>query len=207
MAEFSGAAVACVRGERQVFAGVDFHVARGGALVLTGPNGAGKSSLLRLMAGLAPPAAGVIAWDRTPIGDEPEEHRARIHYLGHLDAIKPTLTVAENVAYAAELRGAPIGRDRLARALSAFGLERLADLPARYLSQGQRRRTALARLLAAPALLWLLDEPTLALDTAAHDALAAALADHQRAGGLVAVATHAPAALADAATLDLGPHG
>lgn len=206
MAEFSGASLVCVRGERQVFAGVDFRVASGGALVLAGPNGAGKSSLLRLMAGLAPSAAGAIFWDQTPIDDDREAHHARLHYLGHQDAIKPTLTVAENVAYVAELRGAPVERDRVVRALSAFGLDLLADLPARYLSQGQRRRTALARLLAAPAALWLLDEPTLALDAAAHDALAAALADHRRDGGLVVVATHA-AALAGAATLELGARG
>lgn len=204
MAEFFGEALVCVRGERQVFAGVEFRLASGGALILAGPNGAGKSSLLRLMAGLAPAAGGVIVWDRTPIADDPDAHRARLHYVGHLDAVKPTLTVAENVAYAAELRGAPAARPLLAQALSRFGLEALADLPARYLSQGQRRRTALARLLAAPGELWLLDEPTLALDAAAHDALAAALATHRRDGGMVVAATHAPIALADAATLDLG---
>ncbi len=204
MAEFSGASLVCVRGERQVFADVDFRVTSGGALVLTGANGAGKSSLLRLMAGLAPTAGGAIYWDQAPIDDDPEAHHARLHYLGHQDAIKPTLTVAENVRYVAELRGAPVERQRAARALSAFGLDPFADLPARYLSQGQRRRTALARLLAAPAALWLLDEPTLALDAAAQDALAVALADHRRNGGLVVVATHAAIALAGAATLELG---
>ena len=207
MAEFSGEALVCVRGERQVFAGVHFRVASGDALVLAGPNGAGKTSLLRLMAGLAPAAGGVIAWDRKPIADDPDAHRTRVHYVGHLDAVKATLTVAENVAYAAELRGAPMARTRLAQALSRFGLESLADLPARYLSQGQRRRAALARLLAAPAALWLLDEPTLALDAAAQEALAAAFAEHRRDGGLVVVATHAPIALAGAATLELGPPG
>src|SRR5262245_24320711 len=104
---FSGADLACLRGERLVFRGLAFALAAGGALLLHGPNGSGKSSLMRLMAGLGTPAQGTIAWDGQPIDDDPEAHRARLHYVGHLDAVKPTLTVAENIAFQAALRGAP----------------------------------------------------------------------------------------------------
>lgn len=204
MSEFAGIGLTCVRGERQVFTGVDFDVGAGGALVLAGPNGSGKSSLLRLMAGLAPPAAGTIVWDGVPVVEDPEAHRARLHYLGHLDALKPTLTVAENVASAVTLRGQAVGSAEVASALDGFGLAGLGDLPARYLSQGQRRRAALARLLAAPAPLWLLDEPTLALDFDSVERLGAAIARHRRAGGRVVVATHVNLELASAETLRLG---
>jgi heme exporter protein A len=204
MSEFSGEGLVCVRGGRQVFAGLEFRIKDGEALVLTGPNGSGKSSLLRLMAGLAPPEAGTIAWDGVSIADDPEGHSARLHYVGHLDALKPTLTVSENVAYAAGLRGVAIDEADIARALGAFGLLALGDLPARYLSQGQRRRTALARLLAAPAPLWLLDEPTLALDQDALARLDAAIVAHRRAGGRIAVATHARLDLEAATRLELG---
>ena len=204
MSEFAGIGLTCVRGERQVFTGVDFDVGAGGALVLAGPNGSGKSSLLRLMAGLAPPAAGTIVWDGVPVVEDPEAHRARLHYLGHLDALKPTLTVAENVASAVTLRGQAVGSAEVASALYGLGLAGLGDLPARYLSQGQRRRAALARLLAAPAPLWLLDEPTLALDFDSVERLGAAIARHRRAGGRVVVATHVSLELASAETLRLG---
>lgn len=204
MAEFAGEALVCVRGERQVFAGVAFRLAASGALILRGPNGAGKSSLLRLMAGLMPPAVGHLSWDGTPIDRDPEAHRARLHYVGHLDAIKATLTVAENVAFPASLRHGALDDAPVASALAAFGLDDLADLPARYLSQGQRRRVALARLLAAPARLWLLDEPTLALDAASHEALVSVIAAHRAKGGLLVAATHAAIELPDAVTLALG---
>jgi heme exporter protein A len=204
MPEFAGIGLTCVRGERQVFVGVDFRIRDGGALVLSGPNGSGKSSLLRLMAGLAPPAAGAIVWDGVPVVEDPEAHRARLHYVGHLDALKATLTVAENVMSAAALRGQAVGTSDVAAALEGFGLAGLADLPARYLSQGQRRRTALARLLAAPAPLWLLDEPTLALDRESVERLGAAIARHRRTGGRVVVATHVSLELATAETLMLG---
>jgi heme exporter protein A len=194
-AEFAGEALTCLRGERLVFEKLSFRARPGEALLLTGPNGSGKSSLLRLMAGLLPPAAGRLLWGEDAIADDPEAHRARLHYVGHLDALKPALTVAENLSFYAALRGVPADDAALERAMDAFRIDRLADTPARFLSQGQRRRVALARLLAAPAPLWLLDEPTLALDDAALAALAAVLISHLAAGGHVIAATHASIAV------------
>jgi heme exporter protein A len=194
-ADFAGEALTCLRGERLVFEKLSFRARPGEALLLTGPNGSGKSSLLRLMAGLLPPAAGRLLWGEDAIADDPEAHRARLHYVGHLDALKPALTVAENLSFYAALRGVPADDAALEHAMEAFRIDRLADTPARFLSQGQRRRTALARLLAAPAPLWLLDEPTLALDDAALAALAAVLISHLAAGGHVIAATHASIAV------------
>jgi heme exporter protein A len=202
-ADFAGEALTCLRGERLVFENLSFRAHAGEALLLTGPNGSGKSSLLRLMAGLLAPAAGRLTWDGAAIADDPEDHRARLHYVGHLDALKPALTAVENLAFYAALRGRPAAAATLDRALARFRLDRLADTPARFLSQGQRRRTALARLLVAPAALWLLDEPTLALDDASLAALGAVLTDHLAAGGHVVAATHAPIAVARAQRLEL----
>jgi heme exporter protein A len=201
--EFAGTGLACVRGERLVFENLAFRAAAGEALLLTGPNGSGKSSLLRLMAGLLQPEAGRLEWDGRAVRDDPDAHRARIHYVGHLDAMKPALTLAENLAFYAALRGHGTAPSAIADALARFDLERLADTPARFLSQGQRRRGALARLLAAPAPLWLLDEPTLALDDASQARLGAVLADHLSGGGHIVAATHAPIALAAARRLEL----
>jgi heme exporter protein A len=198
---FEGRGLACRRGERLVFEGLDFALASGGALLLTGPNGSGKSSLLRLMAGLTPPLAGALAWDGSPIAEDPALHRARLHFIGHQDALKPVLTVAETLGFNAALREAP--RDRVLPALQKFHLEALADWPCRVLSAGQRRRLALARLLASPAPLWLLDEPTTGLDEASTKDLLAAIAEHRSSGGMVVIATHLPLPLAGAATLSL----
>ena len=202
MTLFEGRAVVCVRGERRVFAGLDFAISAGGLLVLTGPNGSGKSSLLRVMAGLLRPAQGALYWGGTPVADDPEAQRDRLHYLGHLDAVKPVLTAAENLAFWAALHGGAAAE--VARALAAFDLTALARVPGRMLSAGQKRRVALARLLAAPAEVWLLDEPTVGLDTASLARLGAAIAEHRAAGGRVVAATHAPLDAEGAETLDLG---
>jgi len=203
-ARLSARGLTCDRGERRVFAHVGFEVRPGGLLAVVGPNGAGKSSLLRLLAGLLPPAGGVIAWNGHAVADEPEAHRARLHYIGHLDALKPALTPAEMLAFDAALRGQRTGASAISAALDAFGLARFADLPARFLSQGQRRRAALARLVATPAPLWLLDEPTLALDADSVARLTAVLARHRGAGGLAVIATHGGLDLGAHDTLDLG---
>lgn len=201
-ADFSGTGLACVRGERLVFEELSFRTRTGEALLLTGPNGSGKSSLLRLMAGLIAPTAGRLEWNGVPVSDDPDAHRARLHYVGHLDALKPALTVSENLEFYAALHGRDAGG--IGEALAAFDLERLRATPARFLSQGQRRRAALARLLAAPAPLWLLDEPTLGLDDASLGRLAAALSAHLAGGGCIVAATHAPIAIANAHRLELG---
>lgn len=205
MAEFAGRDLVCVRGERLVFEGLGFAVAAGEALLLMGPNGSGKSSLMRLMAGLLAPAAGRIDWDGGDIGDDPEAHRARLAYVGPLDAVKPTLTVAENLRFWRDLRdlAARESEGAIDAALGRFGLIGLAALPARYLSTGQRRRLALARLLTAPAALWLLDEPTLGLDRDAVEALTAVVAAHCDGGGRAVIATHAELALPRARLLTL----
>lgn len=203
-ARLSANGLTCDRGERRVFSHLGFAVGAGEALAVVGPNGSGKSSLLRLLAGLLPPAGGEIAWNGAAVADDPEAHRARLHYVGHADALKPTLTPAEMLGFQAGLRGQRLGDAAVLSALDAFGLAALADLPARFLSQGQRRRAALARLVATPAPLWLLDEPTLGLDAESLARLTAVLARHRSAGGLVVVATHGGLELGPHATLDMG---
>jgi heme exporter protein A len=195
--------LACRRGERLVFTGVTFRVPRGGALLLLGPNGSGKSSLLRVLAGLTPIEAGRLLWDGAPVRDDPAAHRARIRFIGHQDAVKPALTVAENLAFWAGLQDG--GTTAVDAALARMGLDRLADWPSRFLSAGQRRRLALARLLVKPAPIWLLDEPTTGLDRDSVAGFEAALAAHREAGGLVIASTHVPLGLTDVRSLTLGP--
>tara|TARA_R110002110_G_scaffold5489_1_gene28362 strand:- start:4248 stop:4922 length:675 start_codon:yes stop_codon:yes gene_type:complete len=200
---FSGTGLACIRSDRIVFAGLDFAVSPGGALVLAGPNGSGKSSLLRLMAGIAPPAAGEIVWQGTPVSDDPERFFAHMHYVGHRDAVKPALTVRENLAFHAAMRP---GKANIETALESAGLSALADLPARMLSAGQSRRLTLARILATPAPLWLLDEPTVALDYRAVDRLRAAIDAHRAGGGMIVASTNVPLGIDDADTVDMAAH-
>lgn len=203
-AQLSASGLVCDRGERRVFAGVDLTVGRGGALAVVGRNGSGKSTLLRLLAGLLPPTAGTVSWAGQPVADDPDAHRSRLHYLGHQDALKPALTPAETLRFQAELHGRRLDRTAIVAALEAFDLGRLADLPARFLSQGQRRRAALARFVATPAPLWLLDEPTLGLDVESVDLLEMAIDRHRSTGGIAVVATHGGLDLGAHATLDLG---
>lgn len=191
MSDFRGEALACVRSGWPVFAGLDFAVAAGDALVLVGPNGAGKSSLLRMMAGLLRPASGRLLWEGEPV-DDGGRHEMRLHYVGHADAVKQTSTVAETLAFWARLRGVPATATaaRIEAALAAFGIGHLATLPGGFLSQGQRRRVSLARLLLGEAVLWLLDEPRTALDAAAQVLLDRAIARHRAGGGIVVAALH-----------------
>ncbi len=186
--------VAAFRGERLVLHDLSFHVADGGALLLLGANGSGKSTLLRVLAGLKRPDAGRVTWR----GQDAREQPATVAYLGHLDAIKPGLTALENLTLAAR-----VGQGSAAAALEAVELSPLADLPARLLSAGQKRRLALARLVVSRAGLWLLDEPTLGLDVASVGRLGVLLASHRAAGGVVVTATHLPLPLDDPAELRL----
>ena len=189
-----GEDLACRRGERRVFAGLSFRLPPGGALVLTGANGSGKTSLLRLLAGLILPAAGRLVWGSAPIEHDPAAHRARLHYLGHQDGVKPDLTPRETLAFWAALRGCRT--PRLDEALGAFALAPVADWPCRWLSAGQRRRLALARLCATTAPLWLLDEPISALDHENQVRLEEVIAAHRAAGGRIVVTTHMPIEIA-----------
>lgn len=197
--------LACRRGGRLVFEAVSLALEPGEAVLVVGANGSGKTSLLRLLAGLAEPAAGRIEWQGRDTASDPAEHAQRVHLVGFADGLKGLLTVAENLALQAALLGA--GADRLAAALVAFDLEPLADRPARSLSAGQRRRLALARLVAVPRPLWLLDEPGVALDRASRDRLEAAIEVHRAGGGIAVVASHGDVALRDPLVLELGADG
>jgi heme exporter protein A len=199
-----GEALACRRGGRLVFAGIDFSLEAGGALLLTGGNGSGKSSLLRLLATLLVPAAGRLSWRGEPVAADPARYRAALDYVGHLDAIKPTLTGRETLRFWAALRGA--ANPAIDAALDRFGLTAAADWPCRLLSAGQRRRLALARLVAVPRPIWLLDEPTAALDDDGETRLIAAIAEHRAQGGRLVVATHQPLTMPGARTIRLDEH-
>jgi len=197
---FAGTNLVCLRGERLVFTDLNFTLDAGQALLLRGPNGSGKSSLLRVLAGLIRPEAGRLTWGGAKITEDPVAHRARLHFVGHLDALKPPLGVAEMLGFWAGMRG---DTGKVAQALDYFRLTRLASAPCRLLSAGERKRLALARLLASPAELWLLDEPTSGLDAAAETDLMHAIARHRAGGGRVVLATHGPLPIEDAETLAL----
>src|SRR5690242_16174382 len=194
----SGRGVTCVRGGREVFSGLDFEVGSGEALAVTGHNGSGKTSLLRLVAGLLMPADGTIALE----GGEAElTLPEQAHYLGHRDALKPALSVMENLSFWRNfLGGEAFDADA---SLKAVGLDHAAHLPAAYLSAGQRRRLSLARLLAVRRPVWLLDEPTAALDAAGQELFAGLMRDHLARGGLILAATHGPLGI-DARELRMG---
>ncbi len=204
-ADLVGEGLACRRGERRVFTGLSFRLPPGGALVLTGTNGSGKTSLLRLLAGLIPPIAGWLAWGGSPIEHDLAAHRAQLHYVGHQDGVKPGLTPRETLAFWAALRGCDVRRAAppIEAALAAFALGPVADWPCRWLSAGQRRRLALARLSATEAPLWLLDEPISALDQENQVRLEEVIAAHRAGGGRIVLATHIPVEIEDAASLVL----
>jgi heme exporter protein A len=187
--------LACVRGSRRLFDGLSFSVKAGQALALEGANGAGKTSLLRLIAGFLPQAAGrvFVTENGQEIADGEERGRF-IGWLGHHDALKASFTVAEQLAFFGKLYG---GNGDQAALLEQVGLTRQAELPCRYLSAGQRRRLGLARLLLSQRPLWLLDEPFAALDTAGKGLVARLIALHCGQGGMVIAATHEPLGLSN----------
>ncbi|MBU6448747.1 MAG: heme ABC exporter ATP-binding protein CcmA [Rhodospirillales bacterium] len=176
------------RGDRLILNGISFSLAPGGILILRGANGAGKSSLLRALAGLTPLAAGELLWDNLPALADREAHAARIGWLGHQDAVKSALTPAEQVPQTA---------------LALVELEKFADLPARFLSAGQKRRLAIARVVAAEKPLWLLDEPTTGLDAASVDRFLELCAAQRQRGGMVIASTHTPLDLPNMQVLTL----
>jgi heme exporter protein A len=194
-----GDKLSAVRGGRTLFADLSFAVAGGEALLVSGPNGAGKTTLLRTIAGFVRPATGKIALEEAA-PDHPLSEQC--HYVGHLNAVKASLTVAENATFWGRFLGNT--RGRLDAALETFGLLTLRDIPAGYLSAGQRRRLGLTRLLLAERSLWLLDEPTASLDDAAQQILTRVVNGHLAAGGLVVSATHVSLAFACGRELRLG---
>jgi heme exporter protein A len=184
--------LAVERGGRVVFCNVSFVIESGESLIVTGRNGAGKSTLLRAIAGFLPLRGGEISL--TP---PPEESIAEnIHYIGHADALKGALTVAENLSFFASLLRTGQGGLAVSDALAEVGLAHLTDIPAAYLSAGQKRRASLAKLRVAPRPVWLLDEPSNALDAASQRTMEAIMAAHLASGGIIVAATHAPLELA-----------
>lgn len=182
--------VACLRGDRLLFEGLSFALEAGGAALLTGPNGAGKSSLMRIAAGLLPASAGTV------------EREGGIAFTGETTALDPRLPLAQALGFWAKLDGATPAD--VVAALDRMAIANLAQVPVRMFSTGQRKRAALARVIAGRAAIWLLDEPGNGLDTASLDRLADAMAAHREAGGIVIVATHQPLALPGAVEIPLG---
>lgn len=181
----------CVRGDRRVFDGVAFELTNGGLLQVSGPNGSGKTSLLRIVCGLLQPASGSIQWNGRGIRAHGEEYNQSLAYVGHLNAVKDELRVGENLRLGAQLAGVPASDQAVSATLDEFAFRGLERLPCKFLSQGQRRRLALARLrLSGTRALWVLDEPFAALDTAGVEVVKRVLEEHLRRGGLALLTTH-----------------
>ena len=180
----------CVRGERHLFRALSFRLMPGELLSLQGRNGSGKTSLLRMLCGLLPPAGGEIRWRNEPIGKLGEDYRRELCFLGHQNAIKEELTPLENLLASAHLADEDLSEDDALDALEQVGLAGREDLACKYLSQGQKRRVALARLVKERRPLWVLDEPFVALDVAAVDWLAGIISGHLQRGGLAVMTTH-----------------
>lgn len=185
--------LACERGERLLFKQLGFELKQGEALLVRGGNGHGKTSLLRILCGLSAPAAGVVNWRGEAIGNE--AYRREMAYIAHANGIKDELTPLENLRLAAALNGRRLDENAAASALAQLGLARCLDLPARLLSFGQRRRVALAALLTAGALLWILDEPLTGLDAGGVALVEQMIRAHVAAGGMAIATTHQPLAL------------
>ncbi len=198
--QLKGSDLACRRGGREVFAGINFSLSGGEALLVTGHNGAGKSSLLRMIAGLVRLAAGRLELDG---GEADASIGEQAHYLGHQDAVKSSLTVRENLEFWTRYLGA--GGESIEPALAVIDLAPLAALPTAYLSAGQRRRLSIARLVAVKRPIWLLDEPTSALDAPSQHRLAELMRGHLSSGGMIVAAAHGPIGLERARELALGP--
>ena len=182
--------LACLRGDRLLFKNVGFELNAGGLLYVLGENGSGKSSLLRMLCGLMLPESGTVFWDKKTIKEESESYLSNLTYIGHLNGLKDDLTALENLTMSARAAGNEVADDKALAALAAIGIERCANLPARVLSQGQKRRVTLAKLWLAKGKLWILDEPFAALDIASVSILAAKLGEHLSSGGMAILTTH-----------------
>ena len=187
--------LACERGERLLFKNLGFELGEGEALLVRGGNGHGKTSLLRILCGLSQPAAGEVRWRGQPISSEHELYCREMAYVGHVNGIKDDLTPLENLRLAAALDGRDLDLPVAVAALEQVGLSRCLDFPARVLSFGQRRRVALAGLMTAGALLWILDEPLTGLDVHGVATVEKLIRDHVVAGGMAIMTTHQPLAL------------
>ncbi len=197
-------ALTCVRGERRLFAGLDLTVGPGEWLHVQGENGAGKTSLLRILAGLSPPAAGEVCWQGEPIQRLAEEYRRHLLFLGHHGAVKEELTPLENLLFAAALDGVTLPEGEALAALARFGLRGREDLAVRFLSAGQKRRVLLARLAVKKAMLWILDEPFTALDVKAVELLSQLIVEHVSGGGIAILTSHQSIPLPNGKILKVG---
>lgn len=195
-------ALECRRGDRTLFRDIAFALRAGDWLHVIGANGVGKTSLLRTLIGLAPPTRGRVHWNGFNVGDD--DFRERVLYLGHASGVKDALSAVENLQVAAALDGRPVSGSAARDALAWLGLRGRVDVPLRLLSQGQRRRALLARLLVSPAQLWVLDEPFAALDAGAVASIGALLRAHLVRGGMAVLTSHQPVPLADGIELVLG---
>jgi heme exporter protein A len=198
-----GISLACVRGDRELFKDVNFSLQAGGLLQVGGPNGSGKTSLLRMLCGLSNPAAGEIRWCNEAIHSLDERYLTAMTYIGHLSGTKDDLTVIENLRISSALSGSEISADQAYAALACIGLKGREQLPVKVLSQGQRRRVALARLLICKTSLWILDEPLVALDVMAVKLIQRLLEQHLQQGGMVVMTTHQEIEIAAASTAQL----
>lgn len=187
--------LAAVRGDRRLFQDLGFSLEPGELLYVNGPNGSGKTTLLRMLCGLVTPSEGSISWQGADIGTLGDAYRAALVYLGHQNAIKEELTALENLRIGSRLAGVSVSEDEASEALGRMGLHGLEELPTQVLSQGQKRRVGLARLLLTRAPLWVLDEPFNALDAAAVELLQAVLREHLGRDGVVVLTTHQQVAI------------
>jgi heme exporter protein A len=182
--------LACLRGDRLLFKNVGFELSAGGLMYVLGENGSGKSSLLRLLCGLLTPEDGEVFWNGKSIKHDAESYQADLIYVGHLNGLKDDLTVLENLEFSARLAANAVDNAVVLNALTAIGVARCANLPVGVLSQGQKRRVALARLWLSTSQLWILDEPFAALDTASVVVLTTQLNQHMAKGGMAIITTH-----------------
>ena len=189
---FAGNAITCIRSDRIIFQRLSFSVKDGEVLYLKGPNGCGKSSLLRIMAGLLKPTEGVLYWNEENISKSIGSYLGEFQYIGHQNAIKGALSVKENLEFWAKIYNLKYNNIAIDDALQAFRLDGLADLPARFLSAGQKRRLNLCRLSATNSRIWLLDEPSTSLDDAGSLCLKELITSHLDRGNMVIMATHEP---------------